>query len=113
MDKDNLKVMNEEFNAFWTAYQPDEIRFPNRRAATFVAWGKRSPAARKAMMDYVKGKGVPKWKNPYFFVIDFPEPRQETLSYADYYARFGTTEEMNGWRRVFLPKEQKTIYVKS
>ena len=112
MDKDNLKVMNEEFNAFWTAYQPDEIRFPNRRAATFVAWGKRSPAARKAMMDYVKDKGVPKWKNPYFFVIDYPEPRQETLSYAEYYQRFGTTEEQGGWKRVFKPEEQKTIYVK-
>ena len=110
--KDNLKFMNEEFNAFWTAYQPDEIRFPNRRAATFVAWGKRSPAARKAMMDYVKDKGAPKWKNPYFFVIDFPEPRRETLSFADYYARFGTTEPINGWQMT-NPTGNQVIYIKT
>ena len=24
----------------------------------------------------------------------------------------GTIEEQNGWRRVFLPDQQKTIYVK-
>ena len=39
--------------------------------------------------------------------------RQQTLSFADYYARFGTTEETDGWHRQFLPNEQKTIYVKS
>ena len=37
--------------------------------------------------------------------------QQEQLSFADYYARFGTTEEQGGWRRVYLEKEQKTIYV--
>ena len=37
---------------------------------------------------------------------------QQILSYADYYTRFGTTEEVDGWRRVFLPEQQKTIYVK-
>jgi hypothetical protein len=26
------------------------------------------------MMQYVKDQGAPKWKNPYFFVQDFPEP---------------------------------------
>ena len=38
--------------------------------------------------------------------------RQQTLSFADYYAKFGTTEEVDGWKRQFLPEEQKTIYVK-
>ena len=39
--------------------------------------------------------------------------RRQTLSYADYYARYGTTEETDGWHRQFLPDQQKTIYVKS
>ena len=39
-------------------------------------------------------------------------PKVQTLSYADYYAKFGTTEEQNGWQRTFLPEQQKTIYVK-
>ena len=103
--------MNEEFNDFWTAYQPDEIRFPNRRAATFAEWSKRSPEARRAMLAYVKDQGVPKWKNPYFFVIDFPEPPRQILSFADYYARYGTTEPQDGWR-MENPTGQQVIYVK-
>ena len=36
----------------------------------------------------------------------------QTLSYADYYTRYGTTEECDGWKRQYLPDQQKTIYVK-
>ena len=111
LGKDN-KIMEDEFNEFWNTYEPDEIRFPHRRAATFLAWQRRSQNARKAMLDYVKDKGVPKWKNPYFFVIDFPEPRQQTLSFNDYYARYGTTEPQDGWH-MENPTGQKVIYVKS
>ena len=114
IDKDK-KNMDIDFNEFWQAYRPDLIRFPNRKEATLTEWNKRSPAAQKAMLDYVKDKGVPQWKNPYFFVIDFPEPRQrrqQTLSYADYYARYHTTEETDGWVRTFLPDQHKTIYIK-
>ena len=38
-------------------------------------------------------------------------PSQQ-LSFNDYYNKFGTTEEQNGWHRQFLPEQQKTIYVK-
>lgn len=104
--------MNEEFNEFWEAYQPNEIRFPHRRAATFIVWNKRSPAARKAMMDYINGYGVPKWKNPYFFVIDFPEPRQQVLSFDEYYKRYHTTEEHDGWHMA-NPTGNRVIYIKT
>ena len=70
-----FRTMDTEFNEFWDAYQPDEIRFPKRRAATFRAWHQRSPAARKAMLAKVKAEGAPKWKNPYFYVVDFSEPQ--------------------------------------
>ncbi|MBO5552801.1 MAG: hypothetical protein J5937_01195 [Paludibacteraceae bacterium] len=66
--------MGKDFNEFWNAYQPDENRFPRRRAATFRAWNERTPAARKAILAKVKAEGAPKWKNPYFYVADFPEP---------------------------------------
>ena len=76
MGQGNFKIltMDKDFNEFWDAYQPDEIRFPRRRAATFRAWNERTPAARKAMLTKVKTEGAPKWKNPYFYVLDFPEP---------------------------------------
>ena len=38
--------------------------------------------------------------------------QKQVLSYAAYYERFGTTEELPGWRRVYLAEQQKTIYVK-
>ena len=41
-------------------------------------------------------------------------PRQltTTLSFNDYYARFGTTEEQGGWKRIFIKEQQKTVYIK-
>ena len=68
-----------DFNDFWEAYHPNEIRFPRRRAATFRAWNERTVAARKAMLAKVKAEGAPEWKNPYFYVVDFPEPQPTFL----------------------------------
>ena len=68
MDKD------KDFEEFWQAYRPDEIRFPNRKQATYQLWQTRLPATRQAMLAYVKDNVVPKWKNPYFFVYDFRDP---------------------------------------
>jgi hypothetical protein len=78
MDKDILKnLMNQDndFLEFWDAYKVNELRFPNRKIATFSEWQKRSCAARKAMRDKVLEEGAPEWKNPFFFVQDFPEPQ--------------------------------------
>ena len=42
---------------------------------------------------------------------NIPITRQQILSYADYYARYGTTEEKDGWKMA-NPTGQKVIYVK-
>ena len=76
-DKDWLQKMmddDDDFKDFWTYYQPNEIRFPNRKKATYRLWRDRIPATRDAMLAYVKENSVPKWKNPYFFVQEFPDP---------------------------------------
>ena len=39
-------------------------------------------------------------------------PRQQTLSYADYYARYHTTEPRDGWQMA-NPTGQKVIYVRN
>ena len=39
-------------------------------------------------------------------------PRQQTLSYTDYYSKYGTTEEKDGWKMV-NPTGKKVIYVKN
>ena len=41
-----------------------------------------------------------------------PRRKQKILSFDDYYKRYGTTEEKDGWMKKFLPEERKTIYVK-
>ena len=82
-DKDLLqKLMDEDndYQDFWTHYKPDEIRFPNRKRATYRLWYNRIPATQKAMLAYVTENSVPKWKNPYFFVQEFPDPDPVFLS---------------------------------
>ena len=66
--------MDTDFNDFWKAYAPDETRFPHRRAATYRLWCQRSEMAQQAMLTQVTAQPPPKNKNPYFFVLDFPEP---------------------------------------
>ena len=36
----------------------------------------------------------------------------QVLSFAEYYKRYGTTEESGGWVRKYLPEKQTTIYIK-
>ena len=54
-------------------------------------------------------------ENPYYAIYDNaypPRKRQRVMSYADYYAKYGTTEERDGWKMA-NPTGQKVIYVKS
>ena len=39
-------------------------------------------------------------------------PKQQVLSYDEHYRRFGTDIPQGGFRKIFLPDQQKTIYVK-
>lgn len=39
-------------------------------------------------------------------------PKIQIISSDEYYRRFGTQTNQNGWVRTFLPEQQKTIYVK-
>ena len=76
MDKDILKELmsqDKDYQDFWRAYKADLIRFPNRQLATFRLWLQRNPATRRDILARVLKEGAPKWKNPYFYVQDFPE----------------------------------------
>ena len=99
-----------DFNRFLTLFQPDK-EFTNRLGAAQRLWDQCSPAKQNAIITWLETHGRYKGRNPYFFILDF-KPQQETLTLAEYYERFGTTEEQGGWRRVFLPDKQQTIFVK-
>jgi hypothetical protein len=52
--------------------------------------------------------------NPLFAIqknANPPRPKPQVLSYNDYYLRYGTTEERDGWKMA-NPTGQKVIYVK-
>jgi hypothetical protein len=57
--------------------------FHNRKGATKVAFEQRSEVAQRAMVEAAK-EGAPGHpgdnSNPYFFVVDFPEPQPTFLS---------------------------------
>lgn len=101
----------EDFQLFWDLYNPDP-RFYNRRAATQIEWQKRSEKARKDMIGWLRNNPTAESRNPYFFVQDFRETIRQELSYNDYYRRYGTDAEKDGWQRRFLPDEHRTIYVR-
>ena len=103
----------DEFQLFWDLFNPDS-QYNNRKAATWLLFRSRSVEDQKAMIADIQENGAPKNRNPYFYVFDFHRraPRQQTMSFDDYYKKYGTTEETDGWKRVFKPEERRTIYVK-
>lgn len=105
--------LKTDFETYWALFNPD-AQFENRRDATQMEWDACPPDKQQAVIAWLRKHGAYKGRNPYFFIQDFrvkAKPPQ-MLSYADYYNRFGTTEERNGWQRKFIPEQQKTIYVK-
>ena len=65
------------FEKFWKFFNPAP-EFHNRRAATQMIFEARSEAAQRAMVEAAQ-EGAPGHpgdeQNPYFFVVDFPEPQ--------------------------------------
>ena len=63
------------FYEFWKAAKPDK-QFSNRFPATAREWNRRTAAAQQAMFKHVTTQGgLPPERNPYFFVLDFTEPK--------------------------------------
>ena len=65
------------FEKFWKFFNPAP-EFHNRRAATQMIFEARSHAAQRAMVEAAQ-EGSPRHpgdnQNPYFFVVDFPDPQ--------------------------------------
>ena len=97
------------FDNYWELFNPD-AEFANRRSATQRIWEQCQTDRRRAIIEWLK-TGKPKCtRNPYFFVLDFRAPRQQVLSFNEYYARYGTTEAMDGWKQE-NPTGRQVIYV--
>ena len=102
--------MDISFENFWELFAPDP-EFSNRRAATQLEWDKCSDAKKEAIIVALTDGKPKSSRNPYFYVQDFRVRPKQTLSFADYYVRFGTTEPTDGWH-MENPTGNKVVYVK-
>ena len=105
------------FDFLWQLLAP-KVEYANRKRACYNLWMSFTDEQRLTIFNAIKDKktnGQFVDYNPYFAIQknSLQQPaRQQTLSYADYYARFGTTEEQGGWHMA-NPTGQKVIFVKS
>ena len=101
-----------DFETYWTLIGGD-VNFSDRKEATKKLWTQH-PEKHEAIIKWLQKHGRYTGRNPYFFILDWQQKkqRQQTLSYAEYYQRYGTTEETDGWH-MSNPTGQKVIYVKS
>ena len=101
-----------DFEQYWTLIGGD-VNFSDRKTASEKAWFLCPPEKQQAIIHWLRTHGRYPGRNPYFFILDFQVQKQarQTLSFADYYARFGTTEEQDGWHMA-NPTGNKVIYVK-
>ena len=72
------------FEWFWKYFSENmPAEYHNRKGATKIAFEKRSEVAQRAMVEAAQ-EGAPGHlgdnSNPYFFVVDFPEPQPHFLS---------------------------------
>lgn len=68
------------FETFWDLFNPD-TEYNNRIAAANIEWDKCSAAKQKAIIHKLQSApGEVAQPNPYFFIIDFPEPTPTNLN---------------------------------
>ena len=100
-----------DFEQYWTLIGGD-VNYSDRKSAAEKAWNLCSPEKQNAIIAWLQKHGRYTGRNPYFFILDFQAKRQQTLSFSDYYNRYGTTDETDGWHMA-NPTGNKVIYVKN
>jgi len=103
-----------DFNTYWTLIG-GEVNFADRKAAAEKAWELCSADKQQAIIYWLQTHGRYPGRNPYFFILDFQLKRRQELSYQQYYAKYGTTEERDGWKMVkpLKPGDPPVHYVKT
>ena len=102
------------FEEIWQLLAP-KAEYANRRRACYQLWETLTEEEKDNIYDTISdklSKGLFVDYNPFFALKNNNQrPRRQTLSFNDYYARYGTTEERDGWR-MENPTGQKVIYVR-
>ena len=112
-----VKSFMDSFGWIWQLLAP-QGEFCRRMGACRRLWDSFDLEKQRAIYRTIRDKlaaGEFVSENPYYAIYDNaypPRKRQRIMSYADYYAKYGTTEERDGWKMA-NPTGQKVIYVKS
>ena len=101
-----------DFELYWQLIGGD-VNFSDRKAATATLWAQH-PDKHEGIISWLQRRGRYPRRNPYFFILDWQtkRSRREILTFNQYYERFGTTEEQDGWK-MENPTGNKVIYVKA
>ena len=99
-----------DFETYWQLIGGD-VNFSDRKTASEKLW-EEHPEKHEAIISWLRNHGRYPSRNPYFFILDWQVKRRQTLTYRQYYAKFGTTEERDGWKMA-NPTGNKVIYIKN
>ena len=100
------------FENYWALMRPD-AKYNCRYDAAKELW-EASPEKQETIIRWLKQHGTYSSRNPYFFIHDWQVKavKPQIMSFNDYYARYNTTEEREGWKMA-NPTGQQVIYVKA
>ena len=107
------------FQGIWALLKP-QGEYKRRRQACERLWASYDALTQDRIYETIRvaleqGQWVS--PNPYFAIEDVVVKAQrisrpQTITADEYYRRYRTQANQDGWERTFLPQEQKTIYVK-
>ena len=111
--------MEARFEDIWRLLNP-QGEYKRREGACRRLWQGYDEALQQAIYETLSEatRQGPIKPNPYYAIEDTAlaiqnnGSRRQEISFNDYYKKYGTTEEINGWKRVFKPEERTTVYVK-
>lgn len=105
----------ELFNDLWTMLRQHGSSSKREKECAEL-WGTYSPAMQQQIYNSIRSKlehGKFVHYDPLRAIQENVKAvRSQTLSYREYYARFGTTIEQGGWKMA-NPTGQQVIYVKT
>ena len=107
-----------DFEFFWKIVEHHGSVARFHRSECEYQWKNLSEAEQQEVCDGIERKlqtGRFVHYNPAIAMRDnAPKaPRTQIITADEYYRRYGTQANQDGWVRTFLPDQQKTIYIKT
>ena len=111
-----MKIMEDLFNDLW-ALLYDHGASAKKEEGTRRYWATLTPQQQRHVFTTISTKLRENKFVQYDPIRAIKEnapkaPRTMIISADEYYRRYGTQENHDGWVRTFLPEQHKTVYIK-